>query len=137
MCLDMFVQTCSQERIAVENDSDITAVDVEKDRWYVKLESGNGSDDSPSNDISSDCDSKDSSASAVGQPAKLPSGILGQKKESTERCKVEQLKHLFDNARRRAMSAKAEKAEEDQQVLEHANEFKKRLKSSAKTEPKQ
>ena len=84
MCLETFVQTCSQERIAVENDSDITAVNAEKDRWYVKLGSRNGSS-SPSNDITSESQSEASCTSVVGKPVRLPSGILGQKKESMER----------------------------------------------------
>ena len=127
VCLEMLVQTCSQERIAIEFDSDVLAVDGEKDRWYVKLLSNK--DDvstSPSNDDDSS-ESERSCASAVGKPAKLPVGILGPKNADTNAKQAEiitELQRLLDNARRQAMSSKAEKEEEEKQVLEHARMFK-------------
>ena len=125
-----------QERISVDDDSDIIAVNTEKDRWYVKVqmadERGGSSSPSPSND--EDC-SDASGASGVGKPCKLPAGILGSREISKAEARS-CLKRLLDNADRDGKVAKAERKGADDHVLEQARLFQEKIKAKAKCAPK-
>ena len=139
----MCVSTCSQERIAVETDNDVIAVDAKNDRWYVKLSTGDfftnddqsqKSSSSASNDSESSASS--SCASAIGKPSRLPPGILlGQKPTKEDNNSAEQSQRLLGNTRHQFMLTQSKREAEDEQVLEQARLFKEKIKSAAKVKP--
>ena len=124
-----------QERISVDDDSDIIAVNTEKDRWYVKVQVADARSGSSSPSPSNDEDCSDASgASGVGKPCKLPAGILGSRQTSVEAGNC--LKRLLENADRDGKVAKAGRKEADDNVLEQARKFQENLKAKAKCSPK-